>query len=131
MNREEQFASKVRLALNQSASRLDDRIVEKLEKARIQALARRKADPAWHTAPVLAPAVVRGGSVQESANWWVRAGWLIPAIAVLMGIFLLQQAQQDDGAAELAKIDAEVLADELPLSAYLDKGFNRYLQQGE
>jgi hypothetical protein len=131
MNREERFAAKVRLALNQSVNRLDDRVIQKLAQARTQAVARRKIEPATLAVPALAPATLQGGRVQEPTNWWVRAGWLIPAIAVLLGIFLLHQSQQSDQAAELAKIDAEVLADELPISAYLDKGFNRYLQQGE
>ncbi|MFM2398630.1 MAG: hypothetical protein RL341_787 [Pseudomonadota bacterium] len=131
MNREEKFASKVRLALNQSANRLDDRVIQRLEKARVLAVARRKQDGAWRTAPVLAPALARGGSLDEPSNWWLRAGWVVPAVAVILGLVWLHQAQQSDHAAELAKIDAEMLADDLPISAYLDKGFTRYLQQGE
>jgi hypothetical protein len=33
--------------------------------------------------------------------------------------------------ADLAELDAAVLSDELPLSAYLDHGFNAYLTQSE
>jgi uncharacterized phosphosugar-binding protein len=131
MNREEQFAAKIRLALNQSANRLDDRVIQKLEKARTLALARRKVEPVWATAPMLAGAGTHSAHTQQPVNWWVRAGWLIPAVAVLIGLLMLHQSQQADQASELAKIDAEVLADELPISAYLDKGFHRYLQQGE
>jgi hypothetical protein len=132
MNREEKFASKVRLALNQSANLLDDRVIQKLAQARTHAIARRKQDGLWQSAPVLAPALARGGSVNTSnSTWRVRAGWLIPAIAVVLGLFLLHENQQTSRAEELAKIDAEMLADDLPISAYLDKGFNRYLLQGE
>jgi hypothetical protein len=131
MNREENFASKVRIALNQSTNRLDDRVIRRLEKARTLAVARRKQDPLWRTVPVLAPALERGGLTDASPSWWLKATWLVPAIAVILGLFWLHEAQQSDHAAELARIDAEMLADDLPLSAYLDKGFTRYLQQGE
>jgi hypothetical protein len=135
MSYEEQFAAKIRLALNQSASRLDDNTVRRLEQARAAALARHKPGTLMAAAPspVLAGAAARGHAPQPAgpANWWLRAGWLIPAMAVIMGIFLLHQNQEAQSNAELAKIDAEVLADDLPISAYLDKGFHRYLQQGE
>jgi hypothetical protein len=134
MNREELFAAKVRLALNQSASRLDDRIVRRLEQARGAALARHKPQAALavSAAPALAGTTMRGNlpAGGDSNNWW-RASWLIPVVAVLLGVALLHQSRQASQTAELAKLDAEMLADELPISAYLDKGFHRYLQQGE
>jgi hypothetical protein len=134
MNHEEQFAAKIRLALNQSASRLDEKTVRRLEQARAAALAHMKPSTVQATAP---SAVLAGTTARQhlpsgdTPNWWLRAGWLIPAVAVLMGLLMLYQSREAEQNAELAKIDAEMLADELPISAYLDKGFYRYLQQGE
>ena len=45
-----------------------------------------------------------------------------------MGIY---QAEQQQRISELAELDAAVLSDELPLSAYLDHGFNAYLTKRE
>jgi len=42
----------------------------------------------------------------------------------LVGIY---QYEQQRRIAETAEIDAAVLSDELPLSAYTDHGFNAYL----
>jgi hypothetical protein len=41
-----------------------------------------------------------------------------------MSIF---EYEQQERISDLAEIDALVLSDELPLSAYLDHGFNAYL----
>ena len=49
---------------------------------------------------------------------------LILGIVLLVGLYQYEQQQR---IAETADIDAAVLADELPLSAYLDHGFNAYL----
>jgi hypothetical protein len=46
----------------------------------------------------------------------------------LMGIYQFEQRQQ---IIESAAIDAEVLTDDLPLSAYLDNGFGAFLAKGE
>jgi hypothetical protein len=39
------------------------------------------------------------------------------------------QVEQERRIAEIAELDAAVLSDELPLTAYLDHGFNAYLAQ--
>ena len=42
----------------------------------------------------------------------------------MIGVYQYEQKQR---IAELAELDAALLSDELPLSAYLDHGFNAYL----
>ena len=57
-----------------------------------------------------------------------RLGVAIPMIALVFGLGGLYQYEQQQRIAELAELDAAVLSDELPLTAYLDHGFNAYLE---
>ena len=49
---------------------------------------------------------------------------MIVLVIGLVGIYQFEQQQRIN---EIADIDAAVLSDELPLSAYLDHGFSTYL----
>jgi hypothetical protein len=61
--------------------------------------------------------------------------YVIPAaalVAVLIGFGYWQNAFGPNGsgvANELAEIDANLLSDELPINAYLDKGFESWLKR--
>jgi hypothetical protein len=58
-----------------------------------------------------------------------RAGVAIPLLALVAGLAGVYQYEQERRIAEIAELDAAVLSDELPLTAYLDHGFNAYLAQ--
>ena len=51
-----------------------------------------------------------------------------PLLALVIGMGGVYQHEQQERLADLADIDAAVLADELPLTAYLDTGFPAYLE---
>jgi hypothetical protein len=51
----------------------------------------------------------------------------VPLFALVAGLSSVYQHEQKQHIAELAELDAAVLSDELPLTAYLDNGFNAYL----
>ena len=53
---------------------------------------------------------------------------IVSTLALVIGLGGVYQYQQQQQIAELAELDAAVLADELPLTAYLDQGFNAYLE---
>src|SRR5450830_882525 len=107
-NKELQFAYRVKRALDANLEHLPESTTQSLAEARRVALARKKK-----AAPVRA---------------------VVPQFA-LAGAMLfagLYEHEHQQRISELAEIDAGVLSDELPLSAYLDHGFNAYLaQQGE
>ena len=46
---------------------------------------------------------------------------------MVVGLVGIYQSEQQQRISETADIDAAVLSDELPLTAYLDHGFNAYL----
>ena len=131
MNTDElNFAYKVRHALNERVEQLPTSTIDRLAAARQAALARKKAD-----APVAVTQHMLAGS---AGSWFSNRGALlgrlslaIPALALVAGTVNIYKVEQEQHIAELAEVDAAVLSDELPLSAYLDHGFNAYLSQRE
>ena len=115
------LAYKVRHALNEQLASLPDATTSRLASARAAALARKKAD---------APRARKSGNT--FAAWWSGAGLgriavAVPMFALVAGLAGVYQHEQKQHIAELAALDAAVLSDELPLTAYLDDGFNAYL----
>ena len=126
---EDKFAAKVRQALSESANQLDSGTLLKLERARNLALARHKPGSSVQ-------AVLMGKNSRALGNFgfsglFRTAAWATPVLALVVGLVILQDWQSQSENSELASIDTEVLTDDLPLNAYLDQGFNRYLLQGE
>jgi hypothetical protein len=112
----------LRHLLNQGTE-VSPRAAQKLARARQQALEHQRPEPA----PVLAWADNVVGHL---------GGWGGLALRVLLPIILLIAAgsavyrwQQDQSAAELVDIDSQLLTDELPIDAYLDRGFQNWLRK--
>ena len=128
------LAYKLRHALDQSASDLSPKTVERLASARNIALSHKKQESAVH---VVAPqAAFAGRSAGSSSSpkffaWISRAGLAIPLAALVFGLMGIYQFEQRQQIIESAAIDAEVLTDDLPISAYLDNGFGAFLAKGE
>lgn len=123
------FAYKVRHALN---ARLDDMpasTADRLAAARKTALSRKKA----HAPATLAHASFAGNVGSFFSRFSLlspgRAGVAIPLLALVAALAGVYQYEQERRIEELAELDAAVLSDELPLTAYLDHGFNAYLAQ--
>jgi hypothetical protein len=120
------LAYKLRHALNENLDALPASTTERLAAARALALSRKKAD-----APVSRRKGVRrffDVDFHFSGASLGRLGVAIPLVALVVGLGGLYQYEQQQRIAELAELDAAVLADELPLTAYLDHGFNAYLE---
>ena len=119
------LAYKVRHALNENLDALPVSTTERLAAARALAMSRKKADAprgrdakrplfdlkALFTGPALA-----------------RIAVAVPMLALVIGMGGVYQYEQQQRLAAMAEIDAAVLADELPLTAYLDHGFNAYVE---
>ena len=117
-----QFGNRIRQALNEGAH-LDANVAERLRAAREQALERQRSEPS--------------GSLVWADNVSSRLGGvagislrlLLPLIVVAASLFGIRSWQQTQRVAEVVEIDASVLAGELPLDAYLDKGFEAWLKK--
>lgn len=122
------FAYKVRHALNEHLDHLPASTVDRLASARKLAVSRKKAH-----APARVRTVQRqaAGNIGQIVNitWWTRMGVALPMLALVFGLAGIYQYEEEQRIAEIAELDTAVLSDELPLTAYLDQGFNAYLAQ--
>ena len=116
-NRDElQFAYQIRRRLNADAGRLPASTLERLRAGREQALAsQRQAVGAARTV---------GMPATFSFGW---LGQLAPLAVLVGGLISINYWHQSQLALEMADVDTQVLVDELPPNAYLDKGFGAWL----
>ncbi|MGZ9046561.1 MAG: DUF3619 family protein [Telluria sp.] len=123
------FAYKVRHALNENLDQLPASTTDRLARARKVAVSRKKAD----AAPLGAARPALAGALASlfSFGWAGRAGVgvAVPLMLMIAGLAAIYQYQEDQLIAEVAELDAGVLSDDLPLNAYLDRGFNAYVVQ--
>ena len=121
------LAYKIRHALNDNLDNLPASTTERLAAARAQAMARKKAD----AAQALRQPARRGFDVASlfAMPWLARAAVAVPLLAMVAGLVTVYQVEREQHIAEVAELDAAVLSDDLPLTAYTDHGFNAYLSQ--
>ena len=120
---EQQIAHRIKQSLNQGLN-LDARTLARLRNARDQALARQRVRA---RSPVLAWADNVAGTWGQPSLLWSRA--LLPMALLIFGLIAINQWRETQLAAEIEEIDAAVLTGELPLDAYLDKGFDAWLKR--
>jgi hypothetical protein len=131
--RELNLAYKVRNALNENLDNFPASTAEKLASARKNALSRKKKDsPLRALLPQRALATEVGGFFSGPLSWAGRMGLAVPLVVLVVGLVGIFQVEQQRRISETAEIDVGLLSDELPLSAYVDHGFNAYLaKRGE
>lgn len=121
------LAHEVRLALNEHLESLPASATERLAQARAAALARKKRESKLR-ALAFRHVFAGAGGTRHAPSWLgIAAASALPVLALAAGLAGIYHFEQQRRIADLAEIDAEMLADELPLSAYLDHGFNAYL----
>ena len=120
------FAYKVRHALNEQLDHLPPSTADRLAAARKLAVSRKKAH-----APVRVAQRQLAGNIAAffATPFMGRMGVIVPLLALVVGLAGIYEHEEQERVAELAELDAAVLSDELPLTAYLDQGFNAYLAQ--
>ncbi|QAU34721.1 DUF3619 family protein [Janthinobacterium sp. 17J80-10] len=121
------FAYRVKHALDQNLDNLPASTADRLASARKNALSRKKPEALRFRISSLAIAGQFGGYMQERMSWLSRVGVLTPLLVGALIFVGLYEFEQEQRIAELAELDVAVLADDLPVSAYVDKGFNAYL----
>ena len=123
------LAYAVRRALNEQLDTLPDATTARLAAARATALARKKADVPQRTHKPATQTGFFGVNVGAlfSGTGLGRIAVAVPLFALVAGLAGVYQHEQKQHIADMAELDAAVLSDELPLTAYLDDGFNAYL----
>ena len=130
----EQFARRVAVRLSDGTDALPYDISERLRAARVQALAQRKREVVVQQLRQT-PAVVRqgrsavlGGWGNEGGTWWRALASAIPLMALFVGLVVVNVNETEYSTTEVAEVDAALLTDDLPPSAYADPGFVQYLK---
>ena len=70
-----------------------------------------------------------GNFINEPFSWLGRLGLAIPLVVLVVGLVGIIQYEQQQRINETADLDAAMLTDDLPLTAYADHGFNAYLEK--
>ena len=123
---QDEFAKKITAYLDRGTAELRAGTLYKLQQARAQALARLAEHPVRATESRLAHALAgsgtRGGSGLRRGAWVGLGILLIAASAFGYQQWLLYQQTR-----EIAEIDVEILTSDLPIDAYVDRGFQTWL----
>jgi hypothetical protein len=126
MTPEKQIADKITAYLDHGVAGMRAGTAYRLSQARAAALAR--LDPAYAQASQLVPAFAgRGGSARRS---WTTGPvrWLGVALIAAAAAFGWQQWRAVQQVHEIQDLDLQILSSDLPLDAYLDRGFLNWLR---
>lgn len=115
------FARKVGHILDQGAGELDQRVLIALQKSRQEALSRQRL--------AVGGLSLAGIGHFASSRFPAYARTTIAAFALLAGVVFTYYWNSFEQAAENAEVDSALLSDELPPAAYLDKGFQAWLER--
>lgn len=120
MKQDTEFGYKARQILNHGVDSLDGRILARLNQARQTALnSQRVAVRGLRFAGV-------GYNVESSILPYART--VLAVIALVVGATGTHYWNAFEQAREFEEIDSALLADDLPPSAYLDRGFHAWLE---
>lgn len=95
----------------------------RLIEARQLALSRQCTQTASQLVPALAGTV---SGMTERSIFGVR--YLIPVAVLVLGLFGVAY-MHNGGSSDISEIDTALLTDDLPISAYLDTGFDSWLKR--
>ena len=120
---EEHFAYKVRQHLNRGLQELSPETLERLTAVRQEALSYQKQTASLS---VLATA----GSFVQYHYDNLRIKQVLTALALFLCVIFSTYWMAERNVDELGAIDSALLADDLPIGAYSDKGFDAWLKHG-
>ena len=123
---QEEFAKKIMAYLDRGTAELRAGTVYRLSQARARALAGLSGQPAQAAQSRLAHALsggaTRGGSGLRKGAW-LGFGVLLVAAAA----FGFQQWRLYQQTREIEELDVQILTSDLPIDAYVDRGFQNWL----
>ncbi len=126
---QDRFGRNIAARLSDTTQGLPNDITERLKSARMQAMAKRKVVAKLQSAVSIhangGAATLNMGDPTNSI--WTRLGSLVPLLLLIFGLLGIAVIQEQRVADEIAEVDVELLADDLPPSAYTDPGFVHFL----
>lgn len=129
---EARLALRITARLTEHTADLPQDVSERLRFAREQALQRARAvrtgEAAESSVVVDGRTTLSLGRGEGGSGWWVQLAAVLPLIALVGGLILIQHLHNNNQISAAAEIDASLLADDLPPSAYSDPGFVEFLK---
>ena len=123
---EKDIAKKITAYLDAGSREIRNGTAYRLQQARAAALAR-LSEP--RLAPELALAGA-GGAIAGGRPFYSQVRFWIGVVLIAAAGFGWQQWQAWQTVKEAEEIDAEILSSDLPIDAYLDRGFQVWLKTG-
>jgi hypothetical protein len=127
MTDERDFAKKITTYLDRGTAELKAGTAYKLQLARQAALAR-LTDPQREARSQLALAGAGRGTVGGGPGLRIGTRVGLGILLVLAAMFGYQQWQAYQQLGDIADTDAAILSSDLPIDAYLDRGFQNWLK---
>ena len=129
LSAQDRYGRQLAAYLDASAQQLPHDISERLRVARQQALGKYREVQVRETASIsLGGGVAALGGDEDERGLWPRLVSLIPLLALIAGLVVIQMVGTEQIAEELAELDAAILTDDLPPDAYSDPGFAQFLK---
>ena len=122
-----EFTKKITTYLNRGTAEIKSGTAYRLQRARGEALARLAA-PERATQAQLALAGTGGGTSTRGNRVRVSARLWLGVLLVILAFFGYQQWQAYQQLRDIEETDAAILSSELPIDAYLDRGFQNWLK---
>ena len=128
--KDDDFAKKITTYLDRSTADLKAGMAYRLQLARQEALAR-LTDPQRATELRVAGAHAGGGSgtAGRHPSFWASGRLWIGIVLIASAGFGYQQWQAYQQLRDIEEMDAAILSSDLPIDAYLDRGFQNWLKR--
>lgn len=123
------FAYKVRRAMTESTENIPQTTLDRLASARALALSKQKEEVPVAVLAFGGILAGNNGTSISQKSWVKKLALALPILALIIGLYGIYEHEQQQQINDLAEIDAAVLVDELPPDAYVDNGFNAYLNK--
>jgi Protein of unknown function (DUF3619) len=121
------FAKKIATYLDRGVAELRSGTAYRLQLARSEALAR-LADPKRAARPQLVLSGAGTGSIGGRYGFRIGARYWLGILIVVLTLFGFQQWQAYQQLRDIEETDAAILSSDLPIDAYLDRGFQNWLK---
>jgi len=126
---ESRFAHRITACLSESAQSAPADVSERLRFARqkaLEAAQRSRNDESVQGLGVSASGTATLGL--SRSRWWLRIASVLPLVALVGGLVLIQEGQTRTQISVAAEVDEALLGDDLPINAYRDPGFTEFLK---
>jgi len=128
-SQDNEFAKKLTSYLDDGAANLKAGTAYRLQLARAEALAR-LGDPQRAPATRMSAALAGAGSgtVGGGSGLRTNAKFLVGVLVIVVAYFGYNQWQAYQQLTDIQETDAAILSSDLPIDAYLDRGFQNWLK---